>query len=404
MNVGFYYHVDAVFDREGVARLPALTGLFVEELARQVGRVTLYAHGGSRAGIEDFQLGEPLVRCVDLGVKRRFPERMFFPVRSLRAFRPHEHGVDIMLICTPTALLPHIVKACGDVPVAMYVIGEYATENRDPKARSMPWWRDALIRGLFRLYTRREKRVSRHAMVLANAPQLLDLFEGHSNTGVVFLSTLTEASVVDEPPRSDPRPGRARPAKLLFAGRLIPEKGLWEAVEAVRILHDRGLDTTLDIAGWEAPSDPVVEALRRHIRGLDVEDRVRFIGYVPAGPPLAAVYKQADVYVLPSHGDGEGFPRTIFEAMGAGVPVVTTPVGGIPCWIHSGKEALLVEPRSARALAEGVESLLKDDTLRETVARTGLEFVRDWTLEKGCELLAQRLAEWRDATARPART
>lgn len=402
MNVGFYYHVEAVFERDGLARVPALFGMFVEQLAREAGRVTLYAHSGSQAGIEDYSLNDRLVRVVDLGPRRRFPERLLLPKRSLRAFRPREHDVDVMLIRGPTPLLPHIVNASGDIPVALHIVGEYGVVNRDPKARSMPWWRDALIRASFRLYTKLERRASANALVLVNAPQLLELFEGHENLGVVFESTLKQESIVTEAPAGEPGIGRTRPARLLFVGRLIPEKGLWEAVEAVRILRDRGLEANLDIAGWEARSDPIVEALRRHIRGLDVEDRVRFVGYVPAGPPLAEVYRQADVYLLPSHGDGEGFPRTVFEAMGAGVPVVTTPVGGIPHWIHNGREAVLVEPRSASALAEGVESLLSDDALRAAVGRTGLEFVREWTLEKGCELLASKLSEWARTRSRAA--
>jgi glycosyltransferase involved in cell wall biosynthesis len=398
VNVGFYYHVEAVMDSPGIARVPALFGMFVEHLARQAGEVTLYAHSGSRAGIEDYTLGEPLVHVVDLGPRRRFPERMLAPSRSLRAFRPREQGVDVVLVRGPTPLLPHVAAAAGDLPVALHIVGEYAVTHRDPKARSMPWWRDAAIKALFRLYTKRERRAARNALLLVNAPQLLELFPGHPNTDIVFESTLTEDSIAAEPARPEAGVGRSRPARLLFAGRLIPEKGLWEAVEAVRILDDRGIDTTLEIAGWEAPGDPVVDALRRHIRGLEVDSRVRFVGYVPAGERLAAVYRSSDVCVLPGHGDGEGFPRTVFEAMGAGVPVVTTPVGGIPHWVSNGNEAVLVEPRSSTALADGVESLLNDDELRARIARTGWEFSRQWTVEKGCELLARKLEQWREAS------
>jgi glycosyltransferase involved in cell wall biosynthesis len=394
VNVGFYYHVEAVFEREGVARVPALFGRFVEQLAKQVGRVTLYVHGESPAGIEDYTLTEPLVRCIDLGPRRRFPERMFMPSRSLRAFRPDAAGIDVMLIRGPTPLLPHLVKASGEIPVALHIVGEYAVRHRDRKARSMPWWRDEMIKALFRAYTRRERRASNDALVLVNAPHLEALFKGHDNVDVVFESTLMQDTLVDEPRRAEPGIGLDRPARLLFAGRLIPEKGLWEAVEAVRILTDRGLDATLDIAGWEAPSDPITGALREHIERRDVSDRVRFLGYVPAGPRLADVYKHADVFVLPSHGDGEGFPRTIFEAMGAGVPVVTTAVGGIPDWIQDGRQVVVVERHSAESLANGIQTLLTDEDLRSRVTRCGLYFAREHTLEKGCELLAGRLAQW----------
>ncbi len=390
MNVGFYYHVEAVFDRDGVARVPALIGLFVQKLAKQMGHVTFYVHGDSRAGIEDFTLGEPLVRCIDLGPRPRFPQAMFAPRRWLRRFRPAEHGVEVLLIRGPSPLLPRLVKAAEGLPVALHIVGDYASEDRDPQARSMPRWRDTAIRLLFRLYARHQRRAAARTLVLVNAPHLAQLFD-RDDIGVVMDSTLTEDSVVDAPRHGDPQLGRARRARLLLTGRLIPEKGLWEAAEAVRILGDEGYDVSLDIVGWQVPTDPVVQAFWTHVDALGVTDRVRFGGYVPAGPELAAVYRQADIYVLPSR--AEAFPRAILEAMGVGIPVVTTSVGGIPHWIQHGREALLVEPRSARGVADAIRSLLDDANAYASVAKAGWEFARSHTVEKTCASIGTYLAE-----------
>lgn len=396
MNVGFYYHVEAVFDPDGTARVPALLGLFVEELAKHAGRVTFYAHGRSTTGIEDYPLREPLVTCVGLGPRRSFPERLLFPARSLRAFTPQDHNLDVMLIRGPSPLLPHLAKASGDIPVAMHIVGDYIDQRRDPSARTMPWWRQSAVRSLFHLYARRQRRAARNALVLVNTPDLAQRFDGQPD--VVFESTLTEDAIAPEPRATESGLGRSRPARLLYTGRILPEKGLWEAVEAVLILTDRGFDVTLDIVGWEHPKDPVVQRLRAHISSLGIEQRVRFPGYVPAGAPLAEVYRRADVFLLPTH--GEGFPRSLFEAMGSGLPVVTTDVGGIPHWIRPDNEAVLVQPRSAASLADGLERLLTDDDLRPRVARAGWEFARPRTVQKGCELLVSKLAEWSRASRR----
>jgi len=363
----------------------------VEELAKHVGRVTFYLHGQSQASIEDFTLSEPLVRCVDLGPRPRLRKTMLGPGRSFTSFRPHEDGIDLMLIRGPTPLLPHLVKACGHMPVALHIVADYVSAERDPEAREWPWWRDALLGLAFRMYQRQQRRASQKALVLVNAPHLRELFPGRE-VPIVIESTLTQDSIVAEPRRKDAKLGDTRPLRLLLAGRIVPEKGLWEAAEAVRLLVDLGYDTVLDIVGWEAPTDPLVDAFWAHVRRHDVEERVRFIGYVPAGPQLAAIYQQADIYVLPSR--AEAFPRTIVEAMGAGIPVVTTPVGGIPRWIHHEQEAILVEPRSATAVADGIRSLLEDDDLHDRVARGGWEFARRFTLERACEDLARRLSAW----------
>lgn len=381
--------------------MPALLGLFITELARRMGRVTFYAHGQARAGIEDFPLKEPLVRCVDLGPRPRFPAALFRPSRSLRAFQPRSDGIATLLIRGPTPLLPHLVEAAGDIPVVLHIVANYTIEDRRSRGRILPHWRDLVLPVLFRSYARRQRRASEKTLVLANSPHLAGLFD-RTDVGLVMDSTLTEDSVVQRPRLSDPRAGRERPARLLFTGRLLPEKGLWEAAEAVRMLRDRGYDCELDIVGWQVPTDPVLKAFWAYVETLGIANQVRFLGYVPAGPALAAVYQNADVFLMPTASQAEGFPRSILEAMGAGVPVVSTTVCGIPHWIEAGREALLVDPRSAVAVADALESLLDDPRLYEAIARSGWRFAKNYTIERCSETLARYIFDWVSAGATAA--
>lgn len=236
---------------------------------------------------------------------------------------------------------------------------------------------------------------------MVNSPHLADLFD-RTDVGIVMDSTLTADSVASDPRSSDPEAGRGRPARLLLTGRLIPEKGLWEAADALRLLSERGYDTLLDIVGWQVPTDPVFKAFWAHVEGLGVTDRVRFVGYVPAGRELAEVYRSADIFLLPTSSRAEGFPRSILEAMGAGVPVVTTPVCGIPHWIQDGREALFVEPRSAAGVADAVEALLSSPRLYDSTARAGWEFAQNHTIEKCCKTLARHIVDWASGPAKRA--
>lgn len=389
MNVGFYYHVPSVFEAPATTRVPSMLGMFVRELARHAGRVTFYTHGGPDTGVEDDPLGPPDVHCVDLGPRASFPRRLLLPRSSLAAFSPRRDGVDVMLVRGPSALLPHLVRAC-DVPVVLHIVGDYADQRPDPATDAMPAWRRRAVRAAQRVYTVLEHRAARRAAVIVNTPDLAARF-GLGPEDVIFESTLREADVADAPAATGSGLGRDRAARLLFTGRLAPEKGLWEAVDAVRLLAERGVDAVLEIVGPEEPGGTVRTRLTDHASAIGVGERIRFRGYVPAGEALAAVYRSADVFVLPTY--GEGFPRSLFEAMGAGLPAVTTPVGGIVHWLRDGENAILVAPRSAEALAGGIARVLDDDLLRGRIAERGLSFARAHTLERCCALLARRLAE-----------
>lgn len=73
----------------------------------------------------------------------------------------------------------------------------------------------------------------------------------------------------------------------------------------------------------------------------------------------------------------EGFPIAALDAMAAGLPVVATPVGGVPELIEDGKTGWLVPPRNAEALAARLRSLLRDKELRLRMGAAGYACVRD---------------------------
>lgn len=150
---------------------------------------------------------------------------------------------------------------------------------------------------------------------------------------------------------------REGPPALLCVARLIRSKGVFDLLDgfaAVRSLHP----CRLRIAGV----GPEGESLRRRILLMGLEDHVELLGYVE-GAELDRVYREADVFVLPSY-FAEGFPLSIMEAMGYGLPVVTTPIRGCADHLVEGKNALFVPPRRPDQLAASLKRLLDDQALR----------------------------------------
>jgi glycosyltransferase involved in cell wall biosynthesis len=145
-------------------------------------------------------------------------------------------------------------------------------------------------------------------------------------------------------------PGRVR---ILFVGGQFERKGGPELLEAARSL---GGEIELDIVtGSDTPAIPAGVQARIH-RGLK-----------PQSQDLVALYRAADIFVLPSRGDC--MPQAVIEAIACGLPVVATRVGAIPEMVTDGVNGYLVPARQPRALAEAIGALVKHPGRRHPMGR-----------------------------------
>lgn len=133
-----------------------------------------------------------------------------------------------------------------------------------------------------------------------------------------------------------------------FLARLDLDKGLLELLEATRILSDQAEipDFHLNIYGF----GPIADLLQQKINDLGLADRVTMHGRVNSKDNVLATLRKADIYILPTY--HEGFPRTLYEAMMSGAPIITTLVGGIPGLMKDGYNCLEIKPRSKDSIVE----------------------------------------------------
>jgi glycosyltransferase involved in cell wall biosynthesis len=155
---------------------------------------------------------------------------------------------------------------------------------------------------------------------------------------------------------------------VMAIGRLSFEKGHIDLIRAfAQLMHSqRSLQTKLVIVG----EGPEREKLEREIAQLTIKDRVIFAGQVKDVRPIYAI---ADVMVLPSH--SEGSPNVLLEAMAAKVPTVATKVGGVPEIATHNENALLVEARDTKAMAEAMALLLSNKDFAQILAANAQEHV-----------------------------
>ncbi|MFP6661384.1 MAG: glycosyltransferase family 4 protein [Myxococcota bacterium] len=206
-----------------------------------------------------------------------------------------------------------------------------------------------------------------------------------------FLGTCTDTERVHVLPnfvdverfRAPDRSARSNEkVEVLYVGWILPAKGVRELLEATLAIPP----LRLTLIGH------VEVEFRRELEATigQLGDRVTFLDPRPPDE-LIPLYEKADIFALPSW--REGFPSVIVEAMAAGLPIVSTPVGAIAYIVRDGTDGLLVAARDGAALQRALASLVCDPARRRALGAAGRERVE--ALYAREQVLAQLEAFWR---------
>ncbi|NMO03352.1 glycosyltransferase family 4 protein [Gordonia sp. TBRC 11910] len=162
---------------------------------------------------------------------------------------------------------------------------------------------------------------------------------------------------------------------VLCLSRLVPRKGQDVLIEALPAIREQIADATLVIVG----GGPYGDTLREMAAASPVSEHIVFTGSVPADE-LAAYHNVADVFAMPSRTRGkgldvEGLGIVYLEASASGVPVVAGMSGGAPETVREGQTGLVVDGRSANAVAAGVVDILSDRDRARAMGAAGREWI-----------------------------
>ena len=182
--------------------------------------------------------------------------------------------------------------------------------------------------------------------------------------------------------------GTASPQKsntVLFLGFLCERKGCYIIPEIAARVKEKKPDVRFVLAGSGSTADML--EIRKRIQQYGVQDNLVFPGWV-RDEQKEELLQQAAVFFLPSY--AEGMPMSILEAMGAGLPVVSSNVGGIPQLVEHGENGYLCEPGNVQAFVDAIVCILKDGELRACMGRKSLNIMKEnYTLEAHTAQLAR---------------
>jgi glycosyltransferase involved in cell wall biosynthesis len=161
---------------------------------------------------------------------------------------------------------------------------------------------------------------------------------------------------------------QSQPIKFIFLGRIGERKGAFDVIQAVAQIP---ATQRQQLQVWLVGDGEVAQA-QALIEQHQLQGQVQLLGWIDA-VTRDRLLSQADVFLLPSH--NEGLPVAMLEAMAWGLPVIVTPVGGIPELIINQKHGFLVSPGKVEEIQQAMQTLLSDPQQRWTMGAAAREAI-----------------------------
>lgn len=151
---------------------------------------------------------------------------------------------------------------------------------------------------------------------------------------------------------------------ILYAGTINTRKGYADMIKAFAQIASQYPEWKIVFAG-----NGDIDKGKMLAKKLGIESQTQFLGWIN-GKEKDKAFKEATIFCLPSY--AEGFPMAVLDAWAYGLPVITTPVGGIPDIAKDGDNLLLFQPGDYNKLAHLMECLINNKTLREKIIKQSL--------------------------------
>jgi len=165
--------------------------------------------------------------------------------------------------------------------------------------------------------------------------------------------------------------------QLLFVGRIEKAKGVFEIVEAVKILNRKGFfNFKVNMIGDGEDLDELMTLVSEY----KIADYIEFHGSITDFSKLSSFYKNNDLFIFPSH--NEGFPRVIYEAMILGLPIITSFVGSISSLLTDGYDCVEVKTHNAEDIASKISPFLEHYASKALIAKNATITIFNYLKDK----------------------
>jgi len=222
-------------------------------------------------------------------------------------------------------------------------------------------------------------RLGDNSLFFCTGSKLLDLYDKAGKKTIPFIDSLINRNFL-----SMPKNELGRPIKFLYVGRILEEKGIYFLIKAIERLAEI-YEVNLDIVGFGDD----VDKLKKMIKN---KNNIKYIGFIKNGPDLFKIYKDNDIFVLPSL-YSEGFPRTIIEAWANGMYVISSRVGGIEGLGKDGENLMFFKAGDEDDFMKKVRLIIENGELRNKLAKGVREVQEVITFEYSVSIIKNIINE-----------
>jgi glycosyltransferase involved in cell wall biosynthesis len=374
MKIAYYYHYPVLVQNRKLY-LPGFLGVFIDSLAQNIDELILVMHeiNIDNDGMHNYELKSNNIKFITLGLITPAWHRHLFHKKILRGKLEKLRNINFLIVRAPTPLSFFFKQYLKSCKVVYMIVGDYAEGAEHFKIKTL---RDWVMVQYLKLNDKLFVKSMKETDVLVNSPALFKKYKSISKS--IHLIKTTTLSENDITTRTDVLKGTE--INLLYTGRFDWSKGLLELLNSFIALRSKYSNIRLNFAGWEDDnSKPVENKIMQLAIDAGVLKWIVFHGRKNVGKDLNDVYKRCDIYILPSY--NEGFPRTIWEAMANGLPVIATKVGAIPDYLTNQENSILINTRSEKEIVDAVELVLSNNFLRQKLIQNGYLLARESTLE-----------------------
>lgn len=375
-RLALHYHIEATL-QNGNIYFPSYFGRWIDSLSPYFKSILLIVHTGiNKENL--YQIESDNVSVLNLGEKPSPQKRILQYKTYQKILRKHLVEFDIIGYRVPSPLSRFLYEITVEKINFFLFVGHMI--NALPSNQKITW--KSLIWKYYWKYDHyRLSKIANRNLTLSNGPIYLEDFPIISNQKVIFTSTIWEHEII-----AHRNTDLHDPIKILFLGRISAEKRIDILLKAIHNINEK-YNVQLTIAGH---GDKNIEtSLKNLITDLRLNN-VDFLGHISQKEDIKILMDTHDIFIIPSEWDGQ--PRTIWEAMSRGMPIICSQGVKSPYILFKDVGNIeFFETNNAISLSQKIDLIISNDIKRTKMIELSLQTAASRTLEQSARLLIQHL-------------